>query len=96
MIGGSAIDKRADCSLTVRYAGDWVEAGLDRYRMWLITAPRNDRHLQLYCEAGHSAMYLTNVQCFWGDDGKYYIDASVARGPAGHTCVYLILMLFLF
>ncbi|KIL87911.1 hypothetical protein FAVG1_08792 [Fusarium avenaceum] len=85
-VTGAVANPTPDIS-TVRYAGDWVEAGLDRYRMWLITAPRNDRHLQLYCEAGHSAMYLTNVQCFWGDDGKYYIDASVARGPAGHTAI---------
>jgi hypothetical protein len=62
--------------------------------MWLITAPRNDRHLELYCDDARSARYLTNVQCFWGDDGKYYIDASVARGPAGHRYVYLILTWF--
>ncbi|KAK2686671.1 hypothetical protein QWA68_014420 [Fusarium oxysporum] len=84
---GSAIYNRADCSLTVHYTKVWVESGLDRYRMWLITAPRNDKHLQLYCEAGHHALYLINVQCFWGDDGKYYIDASVARGPAGHKTI---------
>ncbi|EXL64839.1 hypothetical protein FOPG_18916 [Fusarium oxysporum f. sp. conglutinans race 2 54008] len=84
---GSAIYKRADCSLTVHYTKVWVESGLDRYRMWLITAPRNDKHLQLYCEAGSHALYLTNVQCSWGDDGKYYIDASVARGPAGHKTI---------
>ncbi|KAL5594853.1 hypothetical protein FOVSG1_008542 [Fusarium oxysporum f. sp. vasinfectum] len=35
----------------------------------------------------YHALYLTNVQCFWGDDGKYYIDASVARGPAGHKTI---------
>ncbi|KAF5227505.1 hypothetical protein FAUST_11730, partial [Fusarium austroamericanum] len=22
--------------------------------------------------------------CYWGDDGKYYVDVSVVRGPAGH------------
>ncbi|KAF5660657.1 hypothetical protein FHETE_8820 [Fusarium heterosporum] len=84
---GFGIDKRADCSLTVRYTSDWVEAGLDRYRMWLITAPRNDRHLQLYCDGAYQARYLTNLQCFWGDDGKYYIDASVVRGSAGHQAI---------
>jgi hypothetical protein len=89
------MDKRADCSLTVHYTKVWVESGLDRYRMWLITAPRNDKHLQLYCEAGSNAFYLTNLQCFWGSDGKYYIDASVARGPAGHKYVYLVLTVFL-
>ncbi|KAM0209047.1 hypothetical protein ACHAPA_006475 [Fusarium lateritium] len=83
----SALDKRADCSLAVHYSKVWVKTGLDRYRMWLVTAPRNDKHLELYCEAGYSALYLTNVQCFWGDDGKYYIDASVARGPAGHKTI---------
>lgn len=64
--------------------------------MWLVTSPRNDQHLQLFCEAGHAALYFTNQQCFWGDDGKYYIDVSVARGPAGHKYVYLIVMWFLF
>ncbi|KAL4726592.1 hypothetical protein ACLX1H_005479 [Fusarium chlamydosporum] len=84
---GSTIDKRADCSLTVHYTKSWVKTGLDRYRMWLITAPRNDKHLRLYCEAGYHVPLLTNLQCFWGDDGKYYIDASVARGPAGHKAI---------
>ncbi|KAG4266841.1 hypothetical protein FPRO04_13017 [Fusarium proliferatum] len=84
---GYDIEKRAGCSLTVHYTKVWVESGLDRYRMWLITAPRNDKHLELYCEAGYSALYLTNAQCFWGSDGKYYIDASVARGPAGHKTI---------
>ncbi|KAF4996545.1 hypothetical protein FGRMN_4429 [Fusarium graminum] len=93
---GSVIDERADCSFTVHYMKSWVKTGLDRYRMWLITNPRNDGHLQLYCEAGYTARFWSNVQCFWGDDGKYYIDASVVRGPAGHKYVYLILMWFLF
>ncbi|WZH40701.1 uncharacterized protein QYS62_001639 [Fusarium acuminatum] len=84
---GSVIDKRADCSLAVHYTKVWVKTGLDRYRMWLVTSPRNDKHLQLFCEAGHAALYFTNQQCFWGDDGKYYIDVSVARGPAGHKYI---------
>ncbi|KAM0345807.1 hypothetical protein ACHAPU_006160 [Fusarium lateritium] len=83
----AAIDKRADCSLTVKYTKSWVKSGLDRYRMWLITSPRNDGHLELYCDAGRAALYFTNLQCFWGDDGKYYIDTSVARGPAGHKYI---------
>ncbi|KAF5985083.1 Rho guanine nucleotide exchange factor scd1 [Fusarium coicis] len=84
---GSEMEKRADCSSTVHYTKVWVESGLDRYRMWLITARRNDKHLQLYCEAGSNAFYLTNLQCFWGSDRKYYIDVSVARGAAGHKTI---------
>ncbi|UZP36886.1 hypothetical protein NXS19_004702 [Fusarium pseudograminearum] len=29
-------------------------------------------------------IYFSNRQCYWGDDGKYYVDVSVVRGPAGH------------
>ncbi|KAH7196319.1 uncharacterized protein B0J16DRAFT_408078 [Fusarium flagelliforme] len=84
---GFEMDKRADCSLTVHYTKVWVKSGLDRYRMWLITEPREDKHLQLYCEAALSGFLLTNVQCGWANDGKYYIDISVARGPAGHKSI---------
>ncbi|KAJ4011539.1 hypothetical protein NW752_008545 [Fusarium irregulare] len=80
----SSLEKRKDCSLTIKYVKTWVEAGLDRYRHWLITEPREDRHLDFWCEATYHGFYFTNQQCFWGDDGKYYVDVSVARGPAGH------------
>ncbi|KAF4437788.1 hypothetical protein F53441_12929 [Fusarium austroafricanum] len=76
--------KRADCSLTVRYVKVWVESGLDRYRMTLITTPRNDRHLEVYCNIAQNGIdFGSNIQCFW-EDGAYYIDISQARGPAGH------------
>ncbi|RGP70190.1 hypothetical protein FSPOR_4090 [Fusarium sporotrichioides] len=80
----SAVDKRADCSLTIKYQKVWVETGLDRYRHWLITEPREDKHLQFWCEAVQHAFYFQNRQCYWGDDGKYYVDVSITRGPAGH------------
>ncbi|KAF5607457.1 hypothetical protein FPANT_873 [Fusarium pseudoanthophilum] len=78
--------KRADCSMTVRYRTDWVEKGLDRYRMQLITSPRNDRHLGVYCDAFKAPVgFVINPQCFWGD--AYYVDVSAARGPAGRRAV---------
>ncbi|KAJ4138384.1 hypothetical protein NW768_002208 [Fusarium equiseti] len=80
----SALEKRRDCSLTIKYEKVFVEDGMDRYRHWLITEPREDRHLDFWCEAVHVAQYFYNRQCYWGDDGKYYVDVSVARGPAGH------------
>ncbi|CAG1990361.1 unnamed protein product [Fusarium graminearum] len=80
----SDLDKRRDCSMTIKYVKTWVEDGLDRYRHWLITEPREDRHLDFWCEAVHSVQYFSNRQCYWGDDGKYYVDVSVVRGPAGH------------
>ncbi|KAM0351671.1 hypothetical protein ACHAPU_002681 [Fusarium lateritium] len=78
--------KRADCSLEIRYISNWVEAGLDRYRMQLITNPRNDRHLDVYCNRFTSTIGLThNKQCFWGD--AFYADGSAARGPAGRQAI---------
>jgi hypothetical protein len=68
--------------MTVRYQKVWVESGLDRYRMQLITNPRNDRHLDVYCDTFLNAVgFIINPQCFWGD--AYYADGSGARGPAG-------------
>lgn len=50
--------------------------------MQLITNPRNDRHLDVYCDAFKAPVGFTiNPQCFWGD--AYYVDVSAARGPAG-------------
>ncbi|KAG9494985.1 hypothetical protein J7337_013214 [Fusarium musae] len=78
--------KRADCSMTVRYRTDCVEKGLERYRMQLITSPRNDRHLGVYCDAFKvPAGFVINPQCFWGD--AYLVDVSAARGPAGRRAV---------
>ncbi|KAH7257944.1 hypothetical protein BKA59DRAFT_508840 [Fusarium tricinctum] len=78
--------KRADCSLTVRYNKVWVESALDRYRMQLITNPRNDRHLDVYCDDWRGLVgFTSNKQCFWGD--AYYADGSVAQGPAGHQAI---------
>ncbi|WKT52879.1 hypothetical protein QSH57_003441 [Fusarium oxysporum f. sp. vasinfectum] len=66
--------KRADCSMTVRYRKDWIESGLDRYRMQLITNPRNDRHLDVYCDAFKAPVGFT-------------INPHAARGPAGRRAV---------
>lgn len=82
--------------MTIKYVKTWVEDGLDRYRHWLITEPREDKHLDFWCEAVHSVQYFSNRQCYWGDDGKYYVDVSVVRGPAGHEYVHLILVLSVF
>ncbi|RGP81356.1 hypothetical protein FLONG3_500 [Fusarium longipes] len=82
----SEVDKRAACTFTVRYKKDWVKNGLDRYRMQLITNPREDRHLTVYCDIYKGLTGFTiNPQCGWSD--AYYIDASAARGPAGRRAI---------
>ncbi|KPA45670.1 hypothetical protein FLAG1_01396 [Fusarium langsethiae] len=79
--------KRTDCSLTVHYDRDWVESGLDIYRMWLVTNPRNDQHLDVYCDIAKKQInFGINHQCFW-EDGKFFVDISVARGSAGEILV---------
>ncbi|CAG7563852.1 unnamed protein product [Fusarium equiseti] len=88
VINDSTLEKRKDCSLTIKYEKVFVEDGMDRYRHWLITEPREDRHLDFWCAAVHSVQFFYNRQCYWGSDGKYYVDVSVARGPAGHD--YLV------
>ncbi|RBR18659.1 uncharacterized protein FIESC28_05936 [Fusarium coffeatum] len=78
--------KRAACSFEVKYVKSWVESGLDRYRMQLITNPREDRLLKVYCDLYTGTVGFTiNDQCFWGDD--YYLDSSGARGSAGHKAI---------
>ncbi|RFN47289.1 hypothetical protein FIE12Z_8471 [Fusarium flagelliforme] len=75
--------KRAACSFEVKYVKSWVKSGLDRYRMQLITNPRDDRLLGVYCDLYKKSIgFTSNDQCFWGD--AYYLDSSVVRGPAGH------------
>ncbi|RBR21205.1 hypothetical protein FVER53590_29003 [Fusarium verticillioides] len=57
-----------------------------RYRMQLITSPRNDRHLGVYCDAFKVPVgFVIDPQCFWGD--AYLVDVSAARGPAGRRAV---------
>ncbi|OBS26145.1 hypothetical protein FPOA_00088 [Fusarium poae] len=78
------VDKRANCKFTIQWKSNWYENALRRYRVQLITEPRNDDHLDLYC--GILAKYtvqLENQQCYWRD-GMYVVDISEAQGPAGH------------
>ncbi|QPC57951.1 hypothetical protein HYE67_000182 [Fusarium culmorum] len=82
---GTAQDKRADCKLTLQWLTNWSEDALRRYRVQLITEPRNDDHIKKYCDLIKAdASGVHNVQCFWTDDGKYVIDESEGEGSPGH------------
>ncbi|RYP75699.1 hypothetical protein DL771_002186 [Monosporascus sp. 5C6A] len=77
--------KRENCQLTLQWKSNWNESGLKRYRVQLITSPRNDKHLDLYCsQFSKNKAQLNNVACFW-IDGMYVIDSSHAVGPAGYA-----------
>ncbi|RGP64442.1 hypothetical protein FLONG3_9500 [Fusarium longipes] len=79
--------ERANCKLTIRYDKSWVKTGLDRYRMHLITTPRNDRLLDVYCGKWTNMIgFVYNKQCHW-EGGHYYADGSVARGSGGHRTI---------
>ncbi|KAF5563532.1 hypothetical protein FNAPI_2604 [Fusarium napiforme] len=81
---GTAEVKRDNCKLTLQWISNWSEAALRRYRVQLITTPRNDAHLGKYCDlfkAGSSG--YQNVQCFW-TNGMYVIDDSQGEGSPGH------------
>ncbi|CZS75221.1 unnamed protein product [Fusarium graminearum] len=78
------VDKRANCKFTLQWTDNWYENALRRYRVQLITEPRNDDHLGFCC--GILAKYtveLENQQCYWRD-GVYVVDISEVQGPAGH------------
>lgn len=66
------------CELKVQWVTNWYEQGYRRYQVTLITTPRNDNHLGLYC--GHfrarTPEISVNTQCFWDNDGRYKVDAS--------------------
>ncbi|KAF5723983.1 hypothetical protein FMUND_1304 [Fusarium mundagurra] len=82
---GVTEDKRANCKLTLQWKSNWYENALRRYRVQLITSPRNDDHLGLYCDQFKvNAVKLENVQCFW-TDGIYVLDVSEVQGPAGYA-----------
>ncbi|KAI1033880.1 hypothetical protein LB503_011066 [Fusarium chuoi] len=82
---GVTEDKRANCKLTLQWKSNWYENALRRYRVQLITSPRNDDHLGLYCnQFKANAVKLENVQCFW-IDGIYVLDVSEVQGPAGYA-----------
>ncbi|RGP64443.1 hypothetical protein FLONG3_9501 [Fusarium longipes] len=89
-VGPSAVDaaevtKREACKLTLQWKSNWRESGLRRYRVQLITSPRDDTHLTLFCnhlrrgQAQHN-----NQQCYWRD-GMFVVDLSHADGPAGYA-----------
>ncbi|EWY81695.1 hypothetical protein FOYG_15917 [Fusarium oxysporum NRRL 32931] len=79
------VDKRANCKLTLQWKSNWYENALRRYQVQLITSPRNDDHLGLYCNQFKvNAVQLENVQCFW-TDGMYVLDVSEVQGPAGYA-----------
>ncbi|CAG7555139.1 unnamed protein product [Fusarium equiseti] len=51
----------------------------------LITEPRNDDHLKVYCDIlAKNTVQLENQQCYWRD-GMYVVDISEVQGPAGHS-----------
>ncbi|KAL4726591.1 hypothetical protein ACLX1H_005478 [Fusarium chlamydosporum] len=77
--------KRDNCKLTLQWVKNWHKAALRRYRVQLITTPRNDDHIHKYCDLfKQGGMGVENIQCFWTDDGKYVIDDSQAEGSVGH------------
>jgi hypothetical protein len=77
--------------LELKWISNWYENALRRYRVQLITSPRNDDHLGLYCdEFKINAVQLENVQCFWTDN-MFVVDVSEVQGPAGHSYVLLYL-----
>ncbi|SPJ70370.1 uncharacterized protein FTOL_00098 [Fusarium torulosum] len=77
--------KRENCKLTLQWVSNWYENGMRRYGVQLITSPRNDDHLGLYCNQFKiNAVELENVQCFWTDN-MFVMDVSEVQGPAGHA-----------
>ncbi|OBS23101.1 hypothetical protein FPOA_03660 [Fusarium poae] len=85
-VNTAQVDKRANCKLTLQWLDNWSEDALRRYRVQLITEPRNDDHIHKYCELLKADSYgVRNTQCFWTDDGKYVIDDSEGEGEPGHT-----------
>ncbi|KAM0345808.1 hypothetical protein ACHAPU_006161 [Fusarium lateritium] len=76
--------KRDNCKLTLQWTKNWSESALRRYRVQLITSPRNDAHLDTFCGLVQQVSDgIQNVQCFW-TDGMYVIDESQGEGSIGH------------
>ncbi|KAF5660656.1 type I transaminase [Fusarium heterosporum] len=77
--------KRDNCKLTLQWLTNWNEGGLRRYRVQLITSPRNDAHLDQFCAyIKTNSAGSQNLQCFW-TDGMFVIDDSRGEGIPGHT-----------
>ncbi|CAJ0545114.1 Ff.00g085870.m01.CDS01 [Fusarium sp. VM40] len=83
-VDAAEVDKRANCKLTLQWITNWSESALRRYRVQLITSPRNDAHLDKYCNLiKGGADGIQNVQCFW-TKGMFVIDDSQGEGSIGH------------
>ncbi|KAI1871813.1 hypothetical protein JX265_005799 [Neoarthrinium moseri] len=83
-----AVPTATACNLDLKWVSNWAEAGYHRYRVQLITTPRNDDDLGVFCEAlgrelGQVA-WVPNVQCHWNDDGSFVADASFYEGSGGY------------
>ncbi|KPA36034.1 hypothetical protein FLAG1_11222 [Fusarium langsethiae] len=77
--------KREDCKLTLNWISNWYENAMRRYRVQLVTGPRNDDNLDLYCRQMRALVVeLENLQCFWTDN-MFVVDISEVQGPAGHS-----------
>lgn len=79
------------CDLTVRWTKNWIEDGLTRYQVKLITNPRNDEHLQIYAQAvqGYAGIEGgSNTQWYW-DGPDCVVDVSFVQGPGGHEYAIL-------
>ncbi|KAH7303157.1 hypothetical protein B0I35DRAFT_485378 [Stachybotrys elegans] len=77
------VEKRA-CELKVQWTDNWFEV-LTRYQVKLITTPRIDNLLAIYCDAFANTRTddWDNLQCYW-NGGHFYLDASFSWGSAGH------------
>jgi hypothetical protein len=73
------------CNLRLQWTSNWYQDALRRYRVQLITTPRNDAHLGDYCGLWHRATDSVGVnpQCFW-ENGVFYADISYVQGSNGH------------
>lgn len=79
----SALPAVDACDLRLQWLTNWNEAGLRRYRVQLITTPRNDDHLTTYSNGIWSCRFASNPQTFWDGD-KFVVDISFPEGGDGH------------
>lgn len=79
----SALPTVDACDLRLQWLDNWHEQGLRRYRVQIITTPRNDEHLDNYSSGLWSCRFATNPQTFWLDD-RFVADISFPEGGDGH------------
>lgn len=82
------------CDLRLERITNWSEVAFRIYRVTLITTPRNDDHLGIFC-GQLSQVGARNVQCFW-ENGRYLADASFVEGSSGHGYVLFYFFLLRF